>query len=436
MANYLIQRGNRYYFRIRIPQHYRHAFGGRESIRKSLGILGFNQAKLKAQALSVEFLELFSMAKEPSFKQMTRFYADGSSLKADYGSDEKDIAAIKKAEEQLGINTGQTKAKSSKSITVSEAIEKFCDESQAGGLWTEATYRDIRPALEMFVFVMGDMPVSDLDHDVSREYKELLGKLPSRIKVMPDTKELTSVDEILALKKEPQSVNAVNKYLDHFGKLCNWSIRNGYLNQNPFSGLKLRTKKNEADERYPFTNEDLVAIFSRLPGERLERYWLPVLGFFTGARLGELAQLRVGDIKQSDAGIWYFDINDEDDKSLKTTSSKRKVPIHSFILNDLLELVDGRNTSEFLLPNMKQSTDKRWGKAFSQWFGRYKKKLGLDNKKAFHSFRHTLIERLKDKADMKHIFAIVGHKDTSITTGRYGSGEWSLSKLKETIELI
>jgi integrase len=41
--------------------------------------------------------------------------------------------------------------------------------------------------------------------------------------------------------------------------------------------------------------------------------------------------------------------------------------------------------------------------------------------KTFHSFRHTVIDFLKQRGEVKEkIAAIAGHKDESITTGLYG----------------
>jgi integrase len=46
------------------------------------------------------------------------------------------------------------------------------------------------------------------------------------------------------------------------------------------------------------------------------QYWIPLLGFFTGARLNELCQLHLCDIKEID-NVWILDINEEDSKKIK-----------------------------------------------------------------------------------------------------------------------
>ncbi|MCQ8119949.1 hypothetical protein [Methylomonas rosea] len=69
--------------------------------------------------------------------------------------------------------------------------------------------------------------------------------------------------------------------------------------------------------------------------------WLPLIGLYTGARINEICQLNPAeDIKQDSAtGIHYFHFTDESpsaegvDKSIKTNSSRRVVPIHSKLID-------------------------------------------------------------------------------------------------------
>lgn len=63
------------------------------------------------------------------------------------------------------------------------------------------------------------------------------------------------------------------------------------------------------------------------------------------------------------------------------------------------------------------------GHAPSKWFGRYKAKLGItDPRKTFHSFRHTFIDDLRDAGVQDSLIKrMVGHEDSSVTFGIYGS---------------
>ena len=58
------------------------------------------------------------------------------------------------------------------------------------------------------------------------------------------------------------------------------------------------------------------------------RYWIPLIGIYTGMRLNEICQLYVDDVKYLNR-IWYFRLtNERSDQSLKNKQSKRLVPIH------------------------------------------------------------------------------------------------------------
>ena len=63
-----------------------------------------------------------------------------------------------------------------------------------------------------------------------------------------------------------------------------------------------------------------------------ERYWIPLIGMLSGLRLNEISPLYLDEIKEID-GITCFDINNDQDKMLKTRSSKRMVPIHPALIH-------------------------------------------------------------------------------------------------------
>jgi integrase len=171
--------------------------------------------------------------------------------------------------------------------------------------------------------------------------------------------------------------------------------------------------------------EDLETLFDpqNLDRDKFKRsytFWLPYLGLYTGARIEELCQLNLADIRQV-GGILVFDINDRDEKRLKTQSSRRVVPVHPRLielgLHDHVESMRKKGEDR-LFPELKKQRD-GYSQVASKWFGRYRQKHGID--KPFHSFRHTFIDELKQlDVDHKKIAALVGHKDESMTGGRYG----------------
>ncbi|MBP1184177.1 hypothetical protein [Methylobacterium sp. PvR107] len=88
---------------------------------------------------------------------------------------------------------------------------------------------------------------------------------------------------------------------------------------------------------------------SALCGKGEAAYWFPLIALFSGARRTEIAQLKIGDIRQGDGGIWYLDITNEGaDQNLKTVSSARSVPVHRELIR--LGLLDVATTQAKLYP--------------------------------------------------------------------------------------
>ena len=164
-----------------------------------------------------------------------------------------------------------------------------------------------------------------------------------------------------------------------------------------------------------------------------------MLGRYTGARLEELCQLRVDDFVEQQ-GIHCIRVDDSSEgQNLKNASSRRMLPIHpSLIELGLLQHVESARASggHRLFPELEPVRGKL-GHAPSKWFGRYKAKRGIDdNKKTFHSFRHTLIDDLRDAGVQDSLIKrIVGHEDSAVTFGVYGS-RTPLKAMQEALEHI
>ena len=155
------------------------------------------------------------------------------------------------------------------------------------------------------------------------------------------------------------------------------------------------------------------------------------IGAYTGARENEICQLTKKDILKDENDIYYInlEIDIDDDKTLKTISSFRKVPIHSELEEDLLNYIKSVKTNNLF---------KIKSNYFSIEFGEFKTKLGFGKKYVFHSFRNTLHDRLKQaKVQLQMVNEIVGHgpEDEEKITNDY-TNPYELHILKEAIEKI
>ncbi|EGQ8938026.1 recombinase [Vibrio parahaemolyticus] len=151
------------------------------------------------------------------------------------------------------------------------------------------------------------------------------------------------------------------------------------------------------------------------------KYYLPRIAALTGCRLNEIAQLRVCDVQLG--GEPTLSINDDnDDKKLKNSSSKRVLPITTPLLNLLNELVSGKGKNEhlFTLPYSKQNG---YAGKPSKYFSVLLKSLDI-KEVSFHSLRHYVITELFNEGVKEELIgSLMGHSVGKLTTGKtYLSG--------------
>lgn len=61
------------------------------------------------------------------------------------------------------------------------------------------------------------------------------------------------------------------------------------------------------------------------------RFWLPLLGTFTGAKLDEPRQFHTADIQQI-VGLWSFSFNNDGQKKFKNVTNLPTVPVHQQLI--------------------------------------------------------------------------------------------------------
>ena len=345
-------------------------------------------------------------------------------------------------EEQLepmqptSVQHQQSSAAPKRGPLISSVVEEYFEEMKAAQVWSDKTEMEKRSTIGKFVEIIGDIKVDKISHEVARKYKRTLMKLPSNMRKDPRYRDL-SIKEILGLKEvKPIAINTVNNNISTVTAFMSWARNHGYIAENYFVGLKVPSKKKAQDERKPFTTGDLKRIFDpdlyrKETSKSPAKYWVPLLGLFTGARINELCQLHVEDVKQED-GIWCLDINDEGDdpenpKKLKNLASARVIPIHPKLIKlGFIDYVKRRRRSKKvrLFPELSLRID-GFSRQVGRWFNEsyLKKKVGITDK-VFHSFRHTVADGLKQKGVREsYISEFLGHVSgtgDSETFGRYG----------------
>lgn len=132
---------------------------------------------------------------------------------------------------------------------------------------------------------------------------------------------------------------------------------------------------------------------------------------FHGGRQHEFAQLRTRDVKTyreiDDFDFFEFDAESgerADDKSLKTATSTRVVPIHPALIEvGFLDLVERRRRdgAERIFPELKWRSAGGYLTNLSRWFAALLDRLELTSRAlVFHPFRHGWIDAARSRAQV------------------------------------
>ncbi|WP_176043694.1 site-specific integrase [Burkholderia vietnamiensis] len=213
------------------------------------------------------------------------------------------------------------------------------------------------------------------------------------------------------------SASAINAKTSFLRSLFEYAINNNlFFSSNPFERVKISTKaklKKQVRSYKPFEDEDLKLIFDEWKYrdflKKPDYHWLPFLSLYTGARVEELASLRLDQITKVD-GVLVFDIQHD---AAKNSNSVRKIPLPDVVLNSqFLSYVEQVKATKatHLFPHLKDGKN-GFSKNMSRRFGEYLDKLEIkDDRKVFHSFRTTFINSMTNlNVHPAILMAIVGH---------------------------
>jgi integrase len=296
----------------------------------------------------------------------------------------------------------------------------------------KGTLAEFARAIDRFIELHGDVEVAKITRRHVREFRDAAQLVPAGRsgKLLKAT--LPQLVEYSRAHPEAPRIKAatVNKWLNCLGAVLNWSRKNGIIPDempwsDPVSGMRLAETPSNWQ---PWELEELKALFGSpiyLTGERPlggkgeASFRLPLLAIFTGARLNELAPMCAEDVKtDAETGVRFMTVieDEEEGRSVKTERSVRAIPIHSELVRigflDFLEHVrKNSGQSARLFPKLTPGPKGGFGEAFSKWFGRYKRKLGITNSSSvFHSFRHGFKDALRAASVNEDINdAITGH---------------------------
>jgi len=434
MSSYLLNRNGHYYFRIRIPSDLSRVIPSAVLV-KSLKTTQKVTAKVTLLTYLKGTLKVFSLYRSGFLSETQARLAIDALLnrRQKVTSAKPESVTPQVTPSELPLQPEE------KPVLLSAAIKQYLNDKRYG--WGTKTQLENDGSYRLTLDLLGDVDLRTINRLTVRDLRDWLSVLPANIyKLFPNQ---TAKDVLNRSNSDnptvniaPMSVTTVNKHISRFSSLMKHCMKEGYIDNNPAVGLKIKQKKRPDEERKAYSLTDLKSILSNLPPKEYkpERYWIPIISMFSGLRLDEVCQLHTDDIKQIE-GIWCIDVNDNEDKKLKTLSSKRVIPIHPTLLKlGLLNYVMSAKSQRLkrLWSNLNWRKEDGYSNAFGKWFQRFNRQyVSKDPLKTFHSLRHTFADTLKQTGEQEALIAeLMGHANGNITTGRYGKRYKPLLLLK------
>jgi integrase len=219
----------------------------------------------------------------------------------------------------------------------------------------------------------------------------------------------------------------VDNYVGVLNGLYKWARANGSFPRDmlaPTTDQRIMSKKDKKARAQSgkinraYKPEELTTAFAaakyRQENRLSHHFWPPLIALFTGMRLGEISQLACTDIFMEE-GQWAISINDEDYKRVKSSASRRTIPMHPELvaigLPQFAQDVKALGLGPQLFPVIRPNSLGEMGNAASKKWDRYLVAAGLtDDALTFHSFRrtaNTLLKRKKVPFDVR--CQMVGH---------------------------
>ena len=348
-------------------------------------------------------------------------------------------------------------------ISFAEAIAKYLNDHQNS--WVEKQLKSVEAKLNYFLdyaieedgINAKQLLLSSITSAQARAYKEHLQRTPANAKKKyPGLSPQATVDAAAKDNAPLLGVTSQNNYLQSLSTLYSFAAKElDYEGDNPFKGRSnsKASKKNQREQRNPFSKDQLKQLFqsplfigckslaschrpgSLVPKES-HKYWVPLIGLYTGMRMQEILQLYVADLYQTNE-IWVFDLNENhEDQKLKSPQSKRLVPIHKDLLDlGFLEFVTNKRT-ERLFEDAPLASDGSYSSTFSKWFSRYLSNIGIKtDKTSFHSLRHNMKDFFREVGESDELAENFMGRSTGTTGEVYGSG-FSVQRYREALHKI
>jgi len=447
---YLLKRPTGVFVRFFVPSTLRAHLGSRYLVRRLPLPMG-DAARLVAAQMAVALSQVFEAWRggEMSNDELKAFV---SGLAALHSGKTKDYSITRHADGGVTITTDGTPGDHRNAMEalasvqpvavappippppapsplLSTQIDNYLTDLRNAGR-SEGNILDSRNTLSLFLELTGDRPVGEVAAAHLRDFQTAMQDWPANARKLAEFRDLKApaiIAKVRKMKKAGQVVECIAprtkaKHRDRLATFFTTQVESDAIAKTPLKGSPRATiTALQASEksRRPFTADELSNLFyagslDTWAKDKPHRFWGAWLGYYTGARVNEVAQLYARDVYQN-GGVWGVHFRPAlADQKLKNPNSNRFVPLHPALLNaGLLDyLADVKAAGhERLFPMLTWSKKAGYGDGLSDQFSTYTDHVGITEAGvAFHAFRHTLATALIGKKVSPHVVAsITGH---------------------------
>ena len=393
--DYLIPRGNIWYARMGIPEDVRHKLGHKREYIQSLRTPDRNVALIKSKPLIAEWKNAIHIARgnasviQKTALMMRHEAGADTRINEDTGMSDADYAAEDIADGLDGVE--QEEFYDYYTGRKGTPFNHFASE------FIKATYTNTKTA-----------------GDAQRSLALFTAHCPT----------LESVSARAVMKwidAETRSQSSVSKTKTFLSKYWKYLQQRDYVDRDlkPFTDIELPKTLKPRQSREAYTDDEVGLILDHLQLKQDDALTaITTLAMYTGARISELAGLRVESVITID-GITCLKIDDA-----KTKAGNRAVPVHPEI-EVLIKTLITDSTDGYLVSgvNSKGGKDRR-ADVLGKRYGRLvRNDCQLPPTKVFHCFRNTVATKLESAGVPENIAAdIVGYDKATMTYGLYSGG--------------
>jgi integrase len=341
---------------------------------------------------------------------------------------------------------------------LSDLTERHLGNMKRGKNGDRSSTKERRYILTLLKNVIGDKPVSVITPEDAGIFADVLSVWPAYLHNQPEFKNMSALNiaaKARSEKSRPIHASTQGKHIKAVKAFFHWCMECEAIQKDPFRFIELKRYRDLIPRKKdPFSTPDLQTLFNADRMRSLSephKYWVPLIAFYSGLRVNEIAQLYLDDLKKdlvvdedgTERTLLYFHVSPfRNGQSLKSLYAHRQVPVHSKLIELGFEtyLADVRKSGALhLFPGLTWGTDGP-GRVLTQWFNgaHLRKECGIaTHTKSLHCFRHT-ITTLADRCLIpKSVMRTInGHSDGPAIDEKSYVARANLIECKNALEKI